>query len=329
MMIRTEKRRACVEGGLVWVGLSFLAGGSAWGAGLPIEFELSSGSGVRFSELSVEGRTSGSLIGDWNAVSNPTGTRTKPGIFGSFSSTENVAVPSLVNLRGSGAPVLSLGGGLRMELDVSGGGGVLVSGYEAAKVAGPGSDGVGLSARVVFESFRTRQPSSTYPGGIPVTLPIGDVSVRSLVLRQVGGGGGTLTDLGAGRYGFNSLLVVEVSGLVEGLGTALPFGPLVTPLGLIGEVEVMGGAAVLRSVSGLSVADSQVVGQAFPALPFELPTVLPAGGTANVVFNLTLEEVIATLTGEVSTLASGTVVPEPGALVWAMAAGVLLGVRRR
>ena len=42
--------------------------------------------------LSATVSTSGTMIGNYDAAANPTGTRTKPGIFGSFGSTENLPV---------------------------------------------------------------------------------------------------------------------------------------------------------------------------------------------------------------------------------------------
>ena len=40
--------------------------------------------------LAISARTQGTLVGNYDQTNNPTGTRTKPGLFGSFDPTENV-----------------------------------------------------------------------------------------------------------------------------------------------------------------------------------------------------------------------------------------------
>ncbi|MFX4717804.1 hypothetical protein ABTB07_23170, partial [Acinetobacter baumannii] len=40
----------------------------------------------------ISANTQGTLVGNYDPDTNPTGTRTKPGVFGSFGPTENVPV---------------------------------------------------------------------------------------------------------------------------------------------------------------------------------------------------------------------------------------------
>lgn len=309
-------RRRCTGAvvALSWVGMALAAmtrGGLAWGA-IPIEFMLTPPSGVAFESLGVSGDTSGSLKGNWDPETNPTGTRTKPGIFGTFGATENVPVPASVDLLAGGSPQVALGGELGLVLSPSAGT-AEVRGFAAT---GVGGSGLTLSARVVFDAFRTRSPTSTFPGGIPVTLPLGSGQLQALSLTQVGLGDGVVTDDGGGRYTVAVPVLVAVSGVVEALGNVLTFGPVVVPVSLVGEVVLDGdGGATLSGGAGLSVEQTQAVEIELPALPFALPTVLPPGEVANVVFTLTLEQIAASLVGELNLTATGVVVPEPGGLV--------------
>src|SRR3954470_3106618 len=86
-------------------------------APLPYQFTINTPSGLTTTNASVSANTSGTLIGNWDATTNPTGTRTKPGLFGTFGDTENVAVPATISFATSGAPSVPLGGGFRMAID--------------------------------------------------------------------------------------------------------------------------------------------------------------------------------------------------------------------
>lgn len=309
-----RRRRVGAMVALSWVGLvsaGMTVGGRAWGA-IPIEFTLTPPSGVAFESFGVSGDTSGTLKGNWDPESNPTGTRTKPGIFGTFGATENVPVPTSVDLLVGGSPQVGLGGGLGLVLSPSAGT-AEVRGFAAT---GVGGSGLTVSARVVFDAFRTRSPTSTFPGGIPVTVPLGSGQLQALSLTQVGLGDGAVTDDGGGRYTLAVPVLVAVTGVVEALGNVIGFGPVVVPVSLVGEVLLDGaGGAVLAGGAGLSVSQTQAVDIELPPLPLALPTVLPPGDVANVVFTLTLEQIAASLVGDLNLTATGIVVPEPGGLV--------------
>ena len=66
-----------------------------------------------------------------------------------------------------------------------------------------------------------------------------------------------------------------------------------------------------------------------PSIPFPLPTILPPGGTANVLLNLAVESIAAGLVGEQSLRATGVLIPGPGSAAIVLIAGVLAVGRRR
>lgn len=315
----------------VGVALAALTPAELARATIPIEFTLTPPSAVAFGSFAVSGDTRGSLVGDWDAESNPSGTRTKPGVFGSFGPTENVPVPTQVRLIAGGDPDTPLAGAFDLWLDPATGTTTLM-GLTAAGLAGPGGAvaNLPLSARVVFDAFRTRNPTSTFPGGVPVTLPLGTARLDALLLNQLGTGVGTLAPLGPDRFTVSVGFLVGMSGVVEALGNVLPFGPVPIPVALQGEVTLDGvGGAVWTGTAGLSVEQTEAVSVELPPLPLALPTVLPPGAVANVIFALTLEQLALNLAGELTTSATGVVVPEPSGGWPALAVAFMLGRRRR
>lgn len=301
-------------------------------ASIPIQFTLGPMSGVGFQTFRVQADTAGTLVGDWDPETNPSGTRTKPGVFGSFGATENVPVPSEVDVIVAGSPSVPVFGGLDMDLTPATGL-AEVAGLTATAVGTPGGiASLPLSARIVFDPFRTRNPTSTFPGGVPVTIPIGNGVLESLTLTQLLPAFGSVSELGGMRYAVTVPVLVGVSGEVSALGSAFPFGPLPVPVVLAGEVQLddMGGASLTGSAP-LSLEQTLPLEVELPPLPLELPTVLPPGSVANVIFSLTLQQLSVNLSGTVTVDAQGVVVPEPAAAgAWgALAVGLVVRRPRR
>jgi hypothetical protein len=65
-----------------------------------------------------------------------------------------------------------------------------------------------------------------------------------------------------------------------------------------------------------------------PAFEFGLPTILPPGSTANLIFDLTLEEIGFEVDLDINLRAEGTLVPEPASLS-ALGLGLAALCRRR
>jgi hypothetical protein len=277
---------------------------------LPFIFDLSPGSGMNVTSTNIVANTAGTLIGDWDPVKNPGGTRTKPGLFGTFGSTENLPVNLTVNLNVTGTPSVPLIGGFFLDVDPVAGT-VTMTNYGSSQGTPP-TGALALSATITTESFRTRTPDSTYPGGIPVTLPLGDANFTALdVVQDASPAIGTLTPTGPNTYDFAVSPFVTITGTIDLNGTFTDIGPLSGVLPITGSLTIMGNSATITSIATIAVQDAQSPNQALPQFPFALPTVLPPGSTANVLMDLILTQISVALNAQIQNNATGTLVPEP------------------
>lgn len=281
--------------------------------------------------------TTGTLIGNWNADTNPTGTRTKPGIniFQPFGATENLPVATTLGAELSGQVQSRTAGGFSLTVaGVPGGGGGGGGGGGAVTLSGLNldllSDGA-ASLPVTINlgtatGFRTRSPSFLYPPGV-LDVPIGSASLTALNLAQVGPAVGTLTPTGANTYDFTIIAAANITLGFSVLGTdiALP-GAVPIPLVFSGSLAFDGTTATLLSTQPIDFMQTLNPDLAVPQFEVPLPTLNPAT-PANVLFDLTLSEIMLGLDGTLTTRAAGTLIPSPGALVL-VGLAAMTGARR-
>jgi uncharacterized protein (TIGR03382 family) len=271
--------------------------------------------------------TNGTLIGNWDATTNPTGTRTKPGVFGTFGPTENLSVPTSLGVGISGPINSAASGAFRLLLE-PGNSTVQMTGYNS-NFLHSGPVALPITLTLLFDSFRTRTPDSTYIGGIPLPIPFGEASLTQLRMVQVGGGAGSLKETGPGQYDFFITPMVQLTAEFIAMGNPflVPGIPVAFPLQ--GQLTVTGNSAVLSSIQPLEFNQQQPVNQPLPQFPLELPTILPTGGTANLLMDLTVGTVTSGLSGTATTNATGVLVPAPGAAAVLSIGLLVLGRRRR
>jgi len=280
-------------------------------------------------QIDAGASTIGTLIGNYDIKNNPTGTRTKPGLFGSFGSTENLPVDVELGLGLAGRVNTRQAGAFRFTLDTTAGT-VTTAGYNADLLNG-GSANLPLNIRLLTDSFRTRNPDSVYIGGIPIELPIGDVALTRLTARQIDGPSvGVLTPLGGNEFDFAALFTVEIEASIDLLGNPFDLPAVALPFGFQGRLVLNGNVADLVSLDAIDISVIDNPDLLLPQFPFDLPTILPPGDFAHVLFDLLLSEVSLSMNGSFDTYATGTLVPAPGAAgLLLMGAGVLALRRRR
>ncbi len=250
----------------------------------------------------------GTVIGNFDATTNPTGTRTLPGLFGGSG---NQPVPMDITLQSvlafHGAPA----GGFDAQVDVS---------NNAISVANFSLDALGgqvaqtdLTLQLLYQTFRTFQPTSLFFGGIPLPLPLGQASVSGLTFVQNGPAAGLLVPdpILPDTYSLGVLVPADVSFTIDLLGQLTPVGPLPVVLPLVGTLVVNGGTAQLTLSAQQSTNQTNpdpFPGQTIDNFALAVPTILPPGNTANLLFNATFGELILDVASTFNLIANGLAV---------------------
>ncbi len=278
------------------------------------------------AQFHVQATTSGTLIGNYDAATNPTGTHTKPG-FLAPGATENTAVKvNSFNPDADGQITFAPTGTFNTHFDLASGAMTLAD--FTADLLGGKSAAIPVTAAVSFETFRTTNPSSTYLG-IPLNLPLGNATVSSLTATQVpGDASGTLTPLGNNQYSFTITPLVIIAASVTFQGSPLDVATQPTPFPLTGQITLTGNTAHITETAPVDLTNSATPATQLDPLPFDLPA---GASSAHVILNLTLNTQDTSITGTQSLDATGTAVPEPATatLVAGFAAFALMQRSRR
>lgn len=246
---------------------------------------------------------SGTLLGVYDAATNPVGTRTKPGIFGSFGSTENLPVAvQEFGVTAQGPIDARTTGSFDLAFDTAMGTAVVES-LAIESLSGDSIE-VPFSITLLTAAFRTRNPTATYPA-IPLEVPLGSIVVDRLAFTQAGPAAGTITASEAGLYAVSVIVPVRFSLMGSVLDQAIEISDgTVIALPLNATVDFSDAGAAYVAQTPLDFDQSQAPEQALPEIPLSLPT-LTEGVTADVVATLVLDEIAAALSGSLAAEAQG------------------------
>ncbi len=248
----------------------------------------------------------GTVIGNFDATTNPTGTSTLPGLFGGIG---NQPVPMSITLQTDvdfqGSPT----GAFQAQVDVNAGT-ISVTNFALDALGGQVGQTT-LTLELLYQTFRTFNPNSLFFGGIPLPLPLGQGTVSGLTFVQNGPALGVLVAIPrqGSSYDATVLVPTDVTFTIDVFGQITPVGPLPFLLPLTGTLSLGGGSAqlalVVQQSAGQTLPDP-FPGQAITDLPLPVPTILPPGGTANLLFNAIFSELVFNLTTKLHMVANGT-----------------------
>ncbi len=243
-------------------------------------------------DLALSLDLTGDIKGVFDAAANPGGTRTQTGLFGDDGTNAEIPVSLLLAV---GLDVgADLAGSFALELDQDLGT-VSVESFSASVPDLPGAAGIDVTFE--FDTFRTFAPSSLYIGGFPLTLPLGAGDLADIQLVQNLPAFGTATP-GMAPGTFDVILAVPVdfsftltAGLLGGGGDPIPVGPLplVLPLSLTLDLADCGASLTGGAMDTITQSIPSPFPLNFDDLPLDLPTILPPGGTANLLLSAGLD----------------------------------------
>ena len=145
------------------------------------EFTIDQGASLIDRSLNLQVPFSGTLIGNYDAVTNPDGTRTLPGLFGGSG---NNPIDFSANNQISGGSTSLPAGSFTLTVDFDAGT-VEMTDF-TIDVLGGATDSLGTTVNFLYQTFRTVNPSGFFLGGFEIPVPIGDIVLSSWTLDQSG-----------------------------------------------------------------------------------------------------------------------------------------------
>lgn len=243
----------------------------------------------------------GTWIGDFDATTNPGGTRTIPGLFGG-SGNNLIPFTSTVRTTAGVSEVVPSGGFIaRFDPDT----GRLRIGGLVLDALGTSTGSLETELVISYSTFRTVSPTSTFIGVSNLPVPFDSGSLTGLSATQTADAEAMAARQRGGTWAFTIEIPVDLTVQGEALGS--PFGgttPALLPLA--GSIRVEGDALVLNA--NASIQDSTPVPAPPPLanVPLPLPTILPPGSTANLLMNGTFSEGTSSSALSTSLQADGT-----------------------
>lgn len=242
----------------------------------------------------------GSFIGNYDATTNPGGTRTLPGVFGG-SGNQPIPFSADVSASLDGNEVPT--GSMKV---VMGSGPLFLMTDMVLDVLGGGTAPILAGAELTFSTFRTFSPNSLYPGGppFPITLPIGGITEFRFEQTMMATG---VMLPGENHDTFFVLVPARLTFEMQILDTTIGGEPIDVLLPSFGKIERNGDSISMwfsASDSGSNVWSIPI--DPLVNEPVELPTILPPGQTANLLFNGEFEDVSTSRLLEVAIIGDGT-----------------------
>lgn len=251
----------------------------------------------------------GTWIGNYDAVTNPTGTQTRPGFFGGSG---NNAIPFSSVVK----PTISISnthptGAFELSFDQSTG--VLEVNKLSLDVLAGQAGTISTAMVLTYSTFRSIAPNSTFIGLTNVEVPVDSGSLTAATAVQSGAAFGTATAGPPQSWTFAVSVPVTVT--ATGVALGQPFtnaGPAVMVLS--GTINIVG--TTMTIVSQGTVQDNSAVPAAPPLVnaPFDLPTVLPSGQIAHLLINGTFAVGTSSTTVTSDLAINGALIPVFGDL---------------
>ena len=249
----------------------------------------------------------GSFIGNFDAESNPDGTRTLLGALG-FCTPGNQRVNFTGSGGASGSPTTNPSGSFTLRIDTATNRAVLHA--LSLDLLGGAQPSVTATATMNYQAFRTCNPTGFFPS-IEFPFEFGEAQItRMATALACAPAFGTIKEINPGEYTFSVPATVSIDPGITLNGVEQETSSVITPVVLVGTVRL--GDVAASASARLAVEFDQTVEGPFEVAddqPFDLPN--PLGGTVHLLLDLTMASVTFELGVEADVRANGSVIATP------------------
>ena len=247
------------------------------------------------------------IIGSFDAATNPTGTKTIPGIIGGDTNANtpvNITSGSVTASGDSGATVIHPAGTFTLAIDPASGM-AMITGLNANVLNGA-TGSAAATLNLTYSTFRTRQPTCTLLG-IPLSLPLGSATLETLTaIESDNSAAGTLNPAGPNTYSVNIPLNVLATATAMYNGLPLDIPATIVPIVFSGTLTVNGATASFNGGFSLSNTQSTPGPTALDPIPFTEPLC-----NGNLIVQVSLANTDTIVNASVTTQATGTLAAPP------------------
>jgi hypothetical protein len=276
------------------------------------DFTVNASTSGLTASVNASADLTGTLIGNYNQATNPTGTRTLDySIIGTrppapTNISKNLSGTGTASGNAAGRPA----GSFRLSIDTTAG--TVAMAQFATNLIGAATPPVfPVNATITYQSFLTAAPNNSYPFIVPIPFPLGNAELTALLLAQTGPAAGALTPTTPGTYTFSLMVPCDVTASLVFSGspgnTTLPQDVPVS-----GTVTINGTSAT-ASLS-ITLNQNQVIEEDQPGppnQPFDLPPLSGTGDPAHLLLNTTITRQTIGVNGSATLPAAGVIPPPP------------------
>lgn len=307
-------RAACLTFGLC---VSTLMAPEASASGTAYAFTVSQPTSSLTYSFTSSAPFTGTMIGE-NSPLKPANeqTRTKrlpPFTFtcGSLTATQNdvVTISATIAASGStGTTAIRPAGTFKLGIDTAASTSVLQD-FNVNLVASGAIEATANLNNFTYQSFCAINPGCTAPFLVPISLPLGTVSVTSLVAAQAPGApeSGTLSANGPNAWNFSVPCTLTVTPAISFSGTTVPADPQTVASVFAGTITVSGATATMTGSAALNYAPPTNTTPAPQApTPFTIPSTSTLCPGINLILTITITSSSVTSSNTANLAAAGT-----------------------
>lgn len=237
--------------------------------------------------FSGEATFAGTLIGNYDQTTNPTGTRTLNfSIFGTRPpAPTNIAKTLSGTGEASGSANTVPTGTFRIGVS---GSTSTVENLSLDLIGASANPSTAITLTVTYQSFLTAAPNNSYPFIVPITLPLGSAEVDAITIVQTGAASGTAVPSGPDQVTYAISVPADVTTTIifQGAPSTSTQNQLVA---IAGTLNLVTGA----STASISIDEQQTITEEVPLppnTPFDLPPLSGTGEAAHLLLNMSLTE---------------------------------------